>query len=174
MRITFVSLCVSSLIVGLLAMCAAALSQQTAAPTRAATSAQTIRRIVDGIGLIQGMPPKSGEPQTDPHALAIIQLGKVAGPLLVEKLTDTSPSQVAYLYRSAIGDVALALLTEIYKPPSWPFPDASFKLPEKYGDYRDYLEFVNSPGGRKRLRGSWRSFVRRQSAGKPGAAIPGR
>jgi hypothetical protein len=163
MRITSVLLCVSIPIVGLLAMSTAALSQQAAAPKRAAPSAKTVRRIVDEIGLIQGMPPKSGEPQTDPHARAIMELGKAAGPGLAEKLTDTSPSQVANLYRSAIGDVALVLLTEIYKPPSWPFPDGSFKLPEKYGDYRDYVEFVNSHGARKRLQRSWRSFVQRQS-----------
>ncbi len=154
-----------TLILGLLAIPSAALNQ-TAAPTRAVTSAQTARRIVDQIGLIQGMPPKLGEPQTDPHAVAIVELGKAAGPLLAEKLTDNSPSHVANLYRSAIGDVALALLTEIYKPASWPFPDGSFQLPVTYGDYRDYVEFVNSPGARKRLRRCWRSFVQGQSSAR--------
>ncbi len=159
---------------GLLATSALAFSQETAGQRTTAPGPQTARRIVDEIGLVKGMPPKEGERQTDPHALAIVELGKAAGPFLVAKLTDASPSQVAYLYSYAIGDLALALLTDIYKPSSWPFPDTSSKLPEKYGDYRDYVEFVHSPGGRKRLRQSWRRFIRDQGAGRPSAATPGR
>jgi len=53
----------------------------------------TARRIVDEIGLVKGMLQR-GERQTDPHALAIVELGKAAGPFLVAKLTDASPARL--------------------------------------------------------------------------------
>jgi hypothetical protein len=119
-----------------------------------------LKEVVDRINLIQGLPPKSGEPQTDQYAKAIMALGKRAGPYLVDKLTDSSVTQVTYGFRYAVGDLALALLDEIYEPRGWPFPDDQIKIPEKYGDYRDYVEFVSAPGSRERLKQSWREYIK--------------
>ena len=123
------------------------------------SSTETIRTIVDRIELIEGLPPKRGAPQTDPNAAAIVALGYTAGPFLVDRLTDAAPSKVVYEFQYAIGDVALFLLNEIYKPAGWPFPDGSEKLREQHGDYRDYVNFVDAPGARKRLQDSWRKFI---------------
>jgi hypothetical protein len=120
-----------------------------------------VKRTVDEITLIEGLPPKRGERIEDEHAEAIIALGEKAAPYLVEKLTDASPSKVVYGFQYKVGDVALVLLHEIYRPPNWPFPDGSFDIPRKYGDYRDYVKFVNSDGTRKRLRKSWKNYIKK-------------
>jgi hypothetical protein len=116
--------------------------------------------VVDGISQIEGIPPKSGAPQTDPHAIAIVAFGKKAAPYLVAKLTDTSQTRVVYAFPYTVADLALVLLDEIFQPPGWPFPDDRVKIPEKYGDYRDYVEFVHSPGSREQLKRSWQEFIR--------------
>jgi hypothetical protein len=128
-------------------------------PVSKGMSARDIRKVVDGLPLIEGLPAKSGEKQTDPHAAAIVALGRAAGPCLVAKLTDETSSRVAYGFKYAIGDLALALLVEIYQPQSWPFPDSSVVIPERYGDYRDYVAYVHVPGARHRLQRSWKEFV---------------
>ncbi|MGI9074455.1 MAG: hypothetical protein ACR2JB_24785 [Bryobacteraceae bacterium] len=120
-----------------------------------------IEKTVDELRLIEGLPPKSGEKQTDPHAAAIVALGQAAGPYLVAKLTDDSPSRVAYGFRYSIGDVALALLDEIYQPPYWPSPDGSVVIPTRYGDFRDYVAFVHSRKGRRQLQKSWKVFIKK-------------
>ena len=102
-------------------------------------TSKQIAGVVDGISQIRGLPPKSGRPLDDANAEAIVALGEKAAPYLVEKLTDASPSRVFYAFEYKIGDVALALLKEIYRPSRWPFPDGSSRLPQKYGDYRDYV-----------------------------------
>ena len=121
---------------------------------------EQIRKIVDGVARVKALPPKVGEPQDDEHAAAIVKLGRKAGPYLVDKIVDRSPTEVVQGFSYKVGDVAVALLTEIYRPKSWPFPDGSFKLPERYGDFRDYVDFVNSPGGPRRLQRSWRQYIR--------------
>jgi hypothetical protein len=119
-----------------------------------------IQKVVEGISLIGGLPPKSGESQTDPRAIAIMSFGRKAAPYLVAKLTDTSLSRVVYAFPYTIGDLALALLVEIYQPQGWPFPDDRIESPETYGDYRDYVAFVNSPGSRDRLQKAWQEYVK--------------
>lgn len=118
-----------------------------------------IARVVDEIGLIEGLPPKVGEPLGDPHAVAIVTLGKKAAPYLVEKITDNSPSLVIYGFQYKLGDLALVLLNEIYRPRNWPFPDDSRQLPRNHGDFRDYLDFVKGPGRREELKETWTRFV---------------
>ncbi|HEY6946594.1 MAG TPA: hypothetical protein VI431_15755 [Candidatus Acidoferrum sp.] len=129
--------------------------------SRSEPTVEQIKHVVDRITLIEGLPPKSREPQTDKYAAAIVALGKNAAPFLVEKLTDTSPSKVVYGFQYAIGDVALVLLDDIYQPQDWPFPDGRFKIPENYGDYRDYVDFFSSPGSRRRLKESWQDFIKK-------------
>lgn len=134
--------------------------RQTASTISAAsTSSDPAKAAVDDIKLIQGLPPKAGEPQTDPHAIAIMKLGKSAGPYLVAKLSDTTPSKVVYGFHYTIGDIALVLLEEIYQPPGWPFPDNSETMPAAYGDYRDYESFMASAGSRQRLQESWKKYI---------------
>jgi hypothetical protein len=120
---------------------------------------EQVEKTVNDIDLIVGLPSKKGEEQWDEHALAITRLGKRAAPYLVEKITDTSTSKVGEGFRYTIGDVALALLNDIYEPPGWPFPDDSIKIPQKYGNFRDYVEFVETPDARRRLRESWRNYI---------------
>jgi hypothetical protein len=133
----------------------------TESPDQSSPPSGHIKRTVDKITLIEGLPPKRGEPIEDEYARAIIALGKKAAPYLVEKLTDTSPSRVVYGFQYRVGDIALVLLHEIYRPPYWPFPDTSFDIPPKYGDYRDYVDFVNSNGMRERLRKSWKRYIKK-------------
>jgi hypothetical protein len=150
------------LVFGLLFTAAStALGQELAKPGIAMAKPEEVRRIINEIALIDGMPPKSGEPQTDVHAIAIEALGKAAGPGLVAKITDTRPSRVFYAFQYTIGDLALALLDDIYRPPNWPFPDHAVTLPEKYGDFRDYRRFIEAPGSRAKLQRSWREFIER-------------
>lgn len=121
---------------------------------------QQIRTIVNKIGLIQGLPQKQGEPQWDEYAQTIVALGKRAAPLLVQRITDSTPSKVVEFFPYKIGDLALALLSDIYRPPGWPFPDNSVKIRIKYGDFRDYTTFINSPGARQRLKSSWKKYIK--------------
>jgi len=120
---------------------------------------QQARAIVDELVLIQSMTPKRGQPQGDEHALAILALGRVAVPYLIERIVDASPSPLVYGYRHAVGDVALALLDEICDTPSWPFPDGSRVLAPP-GYFGDYVELVESPGAREALQRSWENFYR--------------
>jgi len=122
-------------------------------------TAAYLAQVVGEIDLIEGLPPKVGEPLGDPHAVAIVSLGREAAPYLVERITDNSSSLVVYGFQYKLGDLALALLNEIYRPRSWPFPDNSRLLPRKHGDFRDYVDFVNSPGGRQELKEHWMRFI---------------
>jgi hypothetical protein len=131
-----------------------------APPSQQQSSQDQVSEIVDGIILIEGLPPKAGERPADQHAAAIVALGKKAAPYLVERLTDTSPTRVVYGFPYEVGDIALVLLDEIYHPAGWPFPDDRIKIPQKYGDYRDYRDFVHSAGSRERLRQSWQEFIK--------------
>lgn len=123
------------------------------------TKPDEIRKTVSRISQIAGLSPFKHEPEWDPHAVAIIALGREAGPNLVLMITDTSKSGVADLFQYTIGDVALVLLDRIYSPPTWPFPDNSEQIPKQFSDYRDYVEFLNQPGTRVRLRRSWNRYV---------------
>lgn len=118
-----------------------------------------IRSTVERIRLITALPPKRGQQIRDVHAKAVLDLGREAAPFLVQKLTDPTPTQLIYLFRYETADIALRLLQEIYEPSNWPFPDGSEAVPQKYGDYRDYVEFVHSPGARQRLKESWQSYI---------------
>jgi hypothetical protein len=117
------------------------------------------KRIVDQIGLVESVPQKPGYPSGDPHEMAILALGKSAGPYLVEKITFRKPGKVLDLFQYSIGDVALALLQEIYRPAHWPDPDGSIELPKKYGDYRDYVDFMRSSWNRRRLQLAWKHYI---------------
>jgi len=132
-----------------------------------AHSAAYLAQVVDEISLIEGLPPKVGEPLGDPHAVAIVLLGREAAPYLAERITDDSPSLVVYGFQYKLGDLALVLLNEIYRPRSWPFPDDSRQLPRKHGDFRDYLDFVNSPGGRQELKEHWMQFIQGNLGERP-------
>jgi hypothetical protein len=123
------------------------------------SQSEQIREAMDGITLITGLPPKERIPIDDPHAAAILRLGRSAGPALVEKLTDRTPTSVVYGFQYTIGDLALALLTEIYQPQGWPSPDDSVRLPSHDGDFRDYVDFMNSTDGREKLQASWRRYI---------------
>ena len=118
-----------------------------------------VNRIVNNINLIAGLSVKRGEPQWDEHAALIVNLGAPAAPHLIDRITDTSPSKVGESFQYMIGDVALALLYDIYEPEAWPFPDEPHKIPEKYGDFRDYVDFINSDGAREQLQASWRRYI---------------
>jgi len=78
--------------------------------------------------------------------------------MLIEKLTDESPSQVFELFSYTIGDVALALLRDIYCAPDWPSPDGSIQMRKNFGDFRDYVEFIRSKGKRKQIQQSWKIY----------------
>lgn len=125
-------------------------------------SPEQIQGIVNNIHLIVGLSQKQGEPQWDEHAIQITKLGKLAAPNLADKITDESPSQVFELFHYAIGDVALALLVDIYQAPGWPFPDGSIQIPKTYGDFRDYLAFVKTKGARERLKQAWKIYIQTQ------------
>ncbi len=120
---------------------------------------QDIKKIVDEISLIESVAPKARLASDDEHALRILSLDKKAGPFLVEKLTDTTETQAFQLFQYKVGDLALNLLTIIYDPKDWPFPDGSMKIPIRNGDFRDYLDFVETPGMRLKLQQSWREYV---------------
>jgi hypothetical protein len=120
---------------------------------------EQVQGIVNNISLVVGLSTKQGEPQWDEHAIQITKLGRLAAPYLVDKLTDESPSKVFELFPYAIGDVALALLADIYQTPSWPSPDGSIKIPKIHGDFRDYLVFVKSKGARERIKKSWKYYI---------------
>ena len=79
-------------------------------------TAAYLAQVVGEIDLIEGLPPQVGEPLGDPHAVAIVLLGREAAPYLVERITDDSPSLVVYGFQYKLGDLALALLNEIYRP----------------------------------------------------------
>lgn len=134
-------------------------------PARTQVEARQAAKIVDRIRLIESLPSKRSEPFDDRYAKAIVKLGEAAAPHLVGKLTDMTDSRVADLYQHKIGDVALALLVKIYNPPSHPFPDGAESVPAKYGDYRDYVEYFESPEARKRLQGSWENFLKEKKKG---------
>lgn len=119
-----------------------------------------IEEIVEQISLIKALPPKQGEPLGDKHALAIVSLGKKASPYLVKKITDTTPTPIFYLFQYKVGDIALVLLHEIYHPSSWPSPEGSLTIPQRYGDYRDYVDFVSTLEGRTQLKKSWEDFLK--------------
>jgi len=119
---------------------------------------EQVQGIVNNIYLIQGLPQKNGEQQWDVHAYKISQPGKLAAPMLIEKLTDESPSQVFELFSYTIGDVALALLRDIYCAPDWPSPDGSIQMRKNFGDFRDYVEFIRSKGKRKQIQQSWKIY----------------
>lgn len=147
-----------------LLLCPACAAGRPAAQSEAADA--EAERVVEGIDQIAGLSVKQGEPEWDEHAAAIVELGERAAPYLVKKLTDTSVSKVGEGFQYKIGDVALALLHDIYGPKGWPFPDDSEKLPQRYGDFRDYVEFVNSKGARARLQKSWREYIKKHRPAK--------
>ena len=122
-----------------------------------------ISRIVNQINLIEDLPIKKGEPVNDRYAAAIVELSESAAPYLIEKLTDRKDSKFAYLYQYKIGDVARSLLEIIYDYPNCLFPDCQTKLSEKYGDYRDYVEFFDKTENRKQLQKSWQNFIKDKS-----------
>lgn len=125
------------------------------------TQASATRQAVENIRLVSSLPPKQGVLPDDVYAARVLSLGRAAGPLLAEKLTDTAETQVVQGFRYNVGDIALALLVEIYRPPAWPFPEGSEELPREYGDFRDYVEFFKAPDTRARLRDAWRDYVRK-------------
>lgn len=129
------------------------------APSVLAQTRAEIQRAVEELRLVTGLPPKRGQQIRDPHAKAVLDLGREAAPFLVRKLTDPTPTELVYLFRYEVADVALRLLHELYRPATWPFPDDSEAIPEKHHDYRDYVEFVHSPGTRQRLKESWQRYI---------------
>lgn len=141
------------------------------APTRMRVTPRQAAKIVNRIRLIESLPSKRSEPFDDRYAKAIVGLGESAAPHLVRKLTDTTDSRVADLFQHKIGDVALALLVKIYNPPGYPFPDGAESVPAKYGDYRDYVEYFESPEARKRLQRSWENYLKGK---KPGGEARGK
>jgi hypothetical protein len=133
--------------------------QFSAVQTLSIPMPEDIQATVNNIRFIAALSQKAGEPQPDENAIKIVNLGKKAAPYLVEKITDDSPSLVADFFAYKIGDLALALLMDIYQAPNWPFPDGVIQLPNKYGDFRDYVDFVNKRGARDKLKQSWKMYI---------------
>ena len=127
---------------------------------------QQIRFIVNGINKIESLPVKKGEPIGDKYAEAIVELGELAAPYLIEKLTDRRDSRFAYFFQYKIGDVARSLLDLIYEYPDYPFPDGSKSMTAKRGNYQDYVEFFGKSKNRKQLQKSWKQYVKSRTAGK--------
>ncbi|MBM3846722.1 MAG: hypothetical protein FJ405_10630 [Verrucomicrobia bacterium] len=130
----------------------------TQAPNQSAGSSEQSRHgiVSQNLPLIEGVPPKIGEPHFDRHALAILSEGKLAAPFLMESVTNASPSRVIHIFEYAIGDLAHRLLCEIYhKPFLWPVAEAKPIGDHPEVSFLDYLAFVNSPGGREKLRFLW-------------------
>ena len=131
---------------------------QDSRPKVSLTASQAVERI----RLIEYLVPKSGERQTDPHAAAIIASGRQAAPWLLEKLLDDTKSRYFYEFQYKIGDIAHALLREIYHTdPSQSLMARNPPLrPEEGYTYRDYVALVSSTRGRQELQAAWEKVVR--------------
>ena len=119
------------------------------------TKAVRVEAAVRAIALVSNVPPKLGETHSDPRARAIVTWGREAVPYLVDQLTNAAPSLAVDLFPLAVGDLAHRFLCEIYGEDFlWPLQGS--QPPTGHGLWRrDYHDFVEDEGGRKRLQTMW-------------------
>jgi hypothetical protein len=129
--------------------------ERSAAPASEPAAATAVRQL----SRVRELPEKAGLPFTDPHAKAVLALGKQAAPYLVQAIPDTTPTGTSQFFVYSVGDVAVVLLIDIYKVPTWPFPSAEQALPVGTGDFRDYVAFMSSADNRQRLKQAWQTYV---------------
>jgi hypothetical protein len=87
----------------------------TAEAPEVQTPAQIRKFVADKLRQIDGMPPKCEVSFLGPHAKAIVSLGRRSAPYLVEKLTDTTPTNWGGCnHYYVIGDFADELLHFLY------------------------------------------------------------
>jgi hypothetical protein len=124
-------------------------------------SPSQVAKAVGNIGLIKSLPPKSGEPQVDTYAAAIVSQGKAAGPFLVGKLTDDTRSECFDLFQYRVCDIANSLLCAIYRRnPSIALVARQPPLDAGQGYYyRDYAALTGSREGREALKDAWQEIV---------------
>ena len=122
-----------------------------------ALNVQNTRRLV----LI---PPKHGEPQTDPYAATIVAMGEAVAPHLVDLIASDEASQVVMFRQYTIGDLADTMLCEIYDR-FWPTPEfaAEHGFIEGQYDTWDYASFIASEENRRRLQEAWWQVVETNS-----------
>ncbi len=118
------------------------------------------KNAVNKIKLIENLPIKKGEPFVDLVAVEILKFGKCASPFLADKLSNNSKSKVSHLFNYKIGQVALFLLNEIYKPLNYPCPDSSCVVTSNVGDYRDFVQFFQVKKNRQKLKLSWNNYIK--------------
>jgi hypothetical protein len=124
------------------------------------THATTAEGILRYLQQVKDIPPKIGEPQFDKSAEAIIEKGTTAGPVLVNQITNDSPSRVVDCFQYKIGDVAHRLLCELYKEPFlWPLEGRQPLDPGHGLSFMDYQRFVSGSEGREKLRELWQSRI---------------
>ena len=114
------------------------------------------------LGRIEAMAPKKGYVD-DRHAKAILGIGKKAAPCLVEKIGDTAPTMWAYSFQYTVGDMALALLDEMYSSAVLADPeDSSIDLAKQFpNSAMPYREFRESPGAMQRVRLHWQAYIKK-------------
>lgn len=124
-------------------------------------SLETDAQIVENIKLVEYFQAKQNEPLTDPHAAAIVQLGKKAGPALVEKILDDKESKHFDFFKYKVGDIAAELLCVIYQQdPSLALIARKPPIDAGHGHYYlDYVALVETRKGREELRDAWKRIV---------------
>ncbi len=114
---------------------------------------------VHQLNRVRELPDKAGQSFSDPHAKAVLAFGRQAAPYLVQAIPDTTPTGTSQFFVYTVGDVAVVLLIEIYRVPTWPFPSTEQSVPVGTGDFRDYVAFMGSTDNRQRLKQAWQTYI---------------
>lgn len=155
-----IAACALVLVFSLLTACRDSDDSVRTDPVTAENSA--LRSAIDELAKIEQLPSKLGEQHNDPRAARIVAAGTNAAPLLVARITDTTPSGVTELFSYTVGDIAHRLLCEIYqKPFLWPVADAKPIGEHPQTSFQDYIAFVSAPDGREKLRRLWSEVIQK-------------